>query len=184
MDEKIQELGEIFTEIVKNYSTMGMAWKNIPLCRRAYEIMRELPDELPGEYDTPADKAILLCQMLDHVNETDIPRYCIEVRRYIQSLDPDNEDNNEELDILLKYIESDDTEHLKLGMLKSDSVERSPQWEDVIYAVELEVDEILKDYTRGMGFCHAYWHTKREVLAKYGIDWKTPSMMNPGVMFD
>ena len=36
-----------------------------------------------------------------------------------------------------------------------------------------------------MGFCFAYWHTKREVLSDdYGIEWRSPNIMNPGVIFD
>ena len=184
MNAKINELGYIFSEMVNNYNTFGMTWKNIPLCHHAFDLMCQLPDVLPGEYETPADKASLLCQMLDHVIENDIPRHCIKVRQYIQSLDPDNEGNNKQLSLLLNYISDPAATNLSSSMLTSDPIERTPQGEDVIYAVELEVDEILKDSHRGMGFCHEYWHTKRQVLAKYGIDWKSPSMMNPGVIFD
>jgi hypothetical protein len=70
------------------------------------------------------------------------------------------------------------------GMLKVDPVQATPQWEDVIYDVENEVDEQLKDEPRCMGFCHSYWIAKRAALARRGIEWRSPSTMNPGVMFD
>jgi len=35
-----------------------------------------------------------------------------------------------------------------------------------------------------MGFCFAYWAEKRNALARRGIEWRSPSRMNPGVMFD
>ena len=68
--------------------------------------------------------------------------------------------------------------------LKFDPVERTEKWEKCIYEVEKECDRKLRNESRGMGFCHSYWSTKRAVLAKHGIKWSSPSMMNPGVMFD
>lgn len=60
----------------------------------------------------------------------------------------------------------------------------NPAYEDVIYEVEKEVDEDLKDEPRGMGFCFGYWSAKRAALASRGIEWRSPSAMNPRVMFD
>lgn len=69
-------------------------------------------------------------------------------------------------------------------MLKFDPVERSKKWEESIYEVEKECDEKLAGEPRRMGFCYIYWSTKKSVLAKYGIEWDSPSTMNPRVMFD
>lgn len=69
-------------------------------------------------------------------------------------------------------------------MLKFDPVERSEKWEESIYEVEKECDEKLVGEPRRMGFCYIYWSTKKSVLAKYGIEWDSPSTMNPRVMFD
>lgn len=68
--------------------------------------------------------------------------------------------------------------------LKFDPVERTQEWEDCIYDVEKKCDRILKDERKGMGFCYIYWSTKKSVLAKHGIQWDSPSVMNPRVMFD
>lgn len=68
--------------------------------------------------------------------------------------------------------------------LKFDPVERSLEWENVICEVEAECEKLLKDERRGMGFCFSYWSTKKSVLAKRGIEWASPSAMNPRVMFD
>ena len=68
--------------------------------------------------------------------------------------------------------------------LKFDPVERTQEWEDIIYDVEAECAEILKDETVHMGYCHMYWSTKTSVLARRGISWASPSAMNPSVMFD
>ena len=71
------------------------------------------------------------------------------------------------------------------GYLKRDPVEWSTAYEKVTDEVERLVEEQLDDHPRGMGFCFAYWSAKEHVLrTRFGIDWRSPSEMNPGVMFD
>lgn len=70
------------------------------------------------------------------------------------------------------------------GHLKTDPVEWTEKYEKVIDAAEKEAYAKLSGMPRGMGFCHAYWCAKSEALAKRGIDWRSPSLMNPGVLFD
>lgn len=187
-EQKIQTLGKLFSTMVENYNTFGAIWKNIDLGKQALSIMKELPDVVEGEFDTPADKASILDQMLDQMEETLSPRFCIEVRKHIQELDADDESNNQSLEQLFDFIDTDLPleEYCKKynKLLKFDPIERTQEWEDIIYKVEKECAEILKDEPTGMGFCFSYWSTKRSVLQKYGICWKSPSIMNPGVIFD
>ncbi len=71
------------------------------------------------------------------------------------------------------------------GHLKHDPIEWSAEYEKVIDKASRKIEELLQDTPRGMGFCFAYWHTKREVLSDdYGIEWRSPNIMNPGVIFD
>lgn len=73
----------------------------------------------------------------------------------------------------------------KIGHLRTDPVEYSWEWEKIYYDVEAELDRRLANVPRQMGFCFQYWAMKRELLMeKYGIDWRSPSQMNPRVMFD
>ena len=73
----------------------------------------------------------------------------------------------------------------KIGHLRTDPVEYSWEWEKIYYDVEAELDRRLVNVPRQMGFCFQYWAMKRELLMeKYGIDWRSPSQMNPRVMFD
>ena len=73
----------------------------------------------------------------------------------------------------------------KIGHLRMDPVEYSWEWEKIYYDVEAELDRRLANVPRQMGFCFQYWAMKRELLMeKYGIDWRSPSQMNPRVMFD
>lgn len=68
--------------------------------------------------------------------------------------------------------------------LKFDEVERSAKWEKEIYDVEKAVARKMKDVHFRMGYCFEYWSTKKAVLARHGIQWRSPSSMNPTVMFD
>ena len=71
------------------------------------------------------------------------------------------------------------------GLLNNDPVEWSAEYERVIDEANAKISELLKEYPRGMGFCHAYWSAKAQVLREdYGIEWRSPSAMNPGVLFD
>lgn len=73
----------------------------------------------------------------------------------------------------------------KIGHLRTDPVEYSWEWEKIYYDVEAELDRRLANVPRQMGFCFQYWSMKRELLMeKYVIDWRSPSQMNPRVMFD
>lgn len=188
IEQKVKRLGAIFSAMVENYNTFDSVWKNIGLAREAFTIMKEFPMVVEGEYATPVEKASILSQMLDQMEETLTPRFCIEVREYIHSLNADDESNNEELTQLRDFIDESFPmeEYCKkyTKMLKFDPIERTQKWEDVIYDVEQECAEILKDEPKGMGFCFSYWSTKRSVLEKYGISWKSPGSMNPRVMFD
>ena len=65
-----------------------------------------------------------------------------------------------------------------------DDIERSAEWEAEIYDVEKEVARKMRGVKFRMGYCFEYWSTKKSVLARHGIDWRSPSSMNPTVMFD
>lgn len=188
LQNRIKKLGRLFALMVDNYNTMGAWWKNIPLGKEAFELMKRLPERVEGEFDSPAEKAGLLEQMLGQMVEKASPRFCIEVRRYICGLAPDDMHNAARLGMLHDYIDLDYPmddfcskyhEHLRF-----DPVERTPRWEELAYDVERECDRRLDETPRGMGFCFAYWSVKRQVLAEHGVDWKSPAAMNRGVMFD
>lgn len=189
----------------KNADGWGYAvWKNIPLAKEYYDLLHNrLP--VSGRY-IDATGIIACCDaiFLEHLLETrDVPRLCLEfLQLRKQALEYQREDDEpidpqfvlgvpeaerlqNELDL---YIDPDvDTRwwvDYVGAHLMFDPVERSPQWEEHIYEVEKECDRRLKGVPRGMGFCFAYWSAKEKVLKKHGIEWQTPTVMNPGVMFD
>lgn len=72
-----------------------------------------------------------------------------------------------------------------MSILKSDPVEKTKKYKSIEKEMEEKVMNRLKDVPKGMGWCHLYWSTKREILWNdYGIEWRSPSQMNPRVMFD
>ena len=136
-------------------------------------------EQLP-EYDVPRLVLGILCyelELLQRSGEQDANRY------------PREDDVKESIQRLEDYI---DIEHLSnetfrekyKRLLKSDPVQRTPEWEANYYEVEQECDRRLGDTPRGMGFCFAYWSVLREVLSERGIEWHSPSELNPRVIFD
>ena len=86
----------------------------------------------------------------------------------------------------IEYAESGEFDLIEEeGHLKHDPVEWTQRWEEVIDEADKIAYERLADHPRGMGFCHAYWYERAQVLEEnFGIIWRTPSLMNPGVIFD
>lgn len=187
MDKTIKELAKLFRTMVANRNDNEM-WRNIPLGKQAFALMLSLPDVVPGEIESPAEKAQLLANMLEQLLETDTPRFCISVREEIACLNPDDADNQKSLTMLREYIDlsipADEWGNRHHRYLKFDPVERTSEWEECIYDVVREVSQQLKGEPRHMGFCFSYWSAKTAVLTRYGITWRSPRIMNPRVIFD
>ncbi|MDE6288809.1 MAG: hypothetical protein K2M00_08515 [Muribaculaceae bacterium] len=74
--------------------------------------------------------------------------------------------------------------HPRVGHLRVDPVEFTERWEKIYYDLSDELDRLLADEPRRMGYCFMYWEAKARLLRKaYGIEWRSPRAMNPGVMF-
>ncbi|MCQ2172287.1 MAG: hypothetical protein MJZ17_06035 [Bacteroidales bacterium] len=213
--DKLKKLGEVFSEMVDNYNSFGASWKNIPLGKEAFRLMKDkLPLRVEGEL-TPYTRIVLLDKMISCMPERDCARFMKEVRDYQKSMFPliSADDIQEDMDIdhyegdpekyVHEYTEDDlkkaakkveDYLDTRISMeewcrtygvhLKFDPVERTEKWENCIYDVEERCDRKLKDERKGMGYCYSYWSTKKAVLAEFGIEWDSPAVMNPRVMFD
>lgn len=177
---------------------------NIPDARIILEAFRQLPDHVEGEL-TPYLKAKYLGQVAEELPKYDVPRLVREIRLYQLDLlakaekesSADTARNGEtpltsgevreslnEIDDYLDpavSMEEFCTRHHR--HLHFDPVERTPEWEEHIFEVETEV---MKRCGKPgfMGYCFGYWAAKADVLRTFGIDWKSPSEMNPGVMLD
>lgn len=99
--DKINELGNIFSEMVENHESFRGEWRNIPLGKKAFAIMRdELPLRVEGEL-TPYTRIVLLDKMLSCMPERDCARFFLEVQQYQLSLFPliSDADLKEDMDI-------------------------------------------------------------------------------------
>ncbi len=180
----------------ENASEMRM-WKNIPLAKECLELLQSID----SAEESALGQALACDAIIEKMPEYDVPRLTLELLRYERqqlSLATDEElkdhpylveDTEQAIKRLEDYI---DTEHVSDAafrekydrFLKADPIERTPAWEATYYEVEKECDRRLGDTPRGMGFCFAHWSTMRQVLAERGIRWRSPSVMNPRVMFD
>lgn len=200
---QIIEQANSLLALMREQAESGDFWKNIPLAQEyALRIEELLHDEDCDWWDTLAFcDAILLEELL---NQRDTPRLCLRfmaLRNQIlqQTRREASPEEYQELHLteeaalaiqqkLTDYIDPatrmEDWLHQYGGMLRFDPVEMTPQWEEAIFEVECECEKKLTKANRGMGFCFTYWSTKATILAKKGIIWRSPSLMNPRVMFD
>lgn len=194
---------QILKEMGKNADEEGWpVWKNIPLARELFDILHNrLPingEELDAAEIRYCCDVIFTRELLD---QRDVPRLCLEFLQLRKIANEAITPECEHFDEVLGVIEADKIQNRldfyidpNVSMewwvnyvdahLLFDPIQRSPEWEEVIYDVELACEKRLKGVPRGMGFCHAYWPVKRDELAKRGIEWRTPLQMNPRVRFD
>lgn len=189
-------------------------WKQcVEDCNRAKSILQEMEDTSPiadmarevillgrhlGQFEHMLPKAYQVTkQMAEFVYEhprllLELKQVELEILEYAEAIDGHEmqitEDLRDEIHQLEKNIQAADEGRLDDiddgKMLKSDPVEWTKEYEDVIDEVDREAYANLKDSPRGMGFCFGYWAEKRNALARRGIEWCSPQQMNPGVMFD
>ena len=181
---------------MREHSQDMQMWKNIPLAKESVQLVKDIDD--PEE--TPMGKALACEAIIEQLPEYDVPRLVLSILNYKLQLVKASEEQAPERYPTEEEVASDikrlsdyiDTEHISAEAfrekydrhLKADPIERTPEWEENYYEAEKEADRRLKDIPRGMGFCHAYWPTLRAVLAERGIEWHSPSELNPRVMFD
>lgn len=195
---------ELLAEMREN-AAEGEQWKNIPVAR---EFLGLLKNEASFDRGALDRKDIMFaCDTIfneDLLLEHDVPRLCrsflmLHTLAFHATPSPNPPDYEPESIMSIMDVEKIRNRldfyvdpHTKMewyveytgASLKFDPVEMTPEWEDNIYEVEAECHRKLKDEPRGMGFCFGYWSTKRAVLAERGIEWHSPSAMNPRVMFD
>ncbi len=68
-------------------------------------------------------------------------------------------------------------------MFRKDAVEETVAYKAAMARIEPILDKEFEN-ENGMGTCHRYWWRKKELLKQNGIDWKSPSEMNPDIRFD
>lgn len=68
---------------------------------------------------------------------------------------------------------------------RHDPIEDDPRYKDIFREVDAELEEMFPPESLLFGSCHMIWSKKKKILKeRYGIDWKTPSEMNPWITFD
>ena len=72
----------------------------------------------------------------------------------------------------------------RLHEIRQDPIEDSPQYKEIEKALEEKISQRFGE-ERLMGSCHGYWKAKKEILREdYGIDWHSPTELNPEITFD
>ena len=195
-------------EALENYARICNEY-----CEKAHKILQEHADPSPvagwarevivyarhlGQFEHMLGAAYVAARdmadcLFDHprllleLKETEL-----EILEYIEAVQQHDlditDDLRAEINTLRHNIQAADEERweaiINVSHLKHDPIEWSKAYEDVIDEADHEAFSYLEDVPRGMGFCFAYWAEKRKALERRGIEWNSPSRMNPGVMFD
>lgn len=192
--QKAERVVKNIEKMRENSQEMRM-WRNIPLARESVELLQSIHDD-----EAASGMAMACASIVEQLPEYDVPRFALDILRYeLELLQRGGEQNansyptaegvKEGIRRLEDYI---DTAHVSIEKfmenyrrhLKFDPVERTPEWEEMYYDVERECDRRLCNVPRGMGFCFAHWSMLRQVLSERGVEWHSPSELNPRVMFD
>ncbi|MCR4847506.1 MAG: hypothetical protein K5920_01480 [Bacteroidales bacterium] len=183
LEDRLQEL----YDQMRAHAKVGDFWKNIPLARETLRLMKEEASE------DDRDDIQQLCEwvvtqklLLDY----ETPRLILSFMELWTDLSRDDQRWAKEIQHLRRMIDPNTPEEEKLELMtegrfiKYDPIQLSEAWEENIYEVEKELDEEFKDTDRFMGFCYSYWSSKRAALARRGIVWRSPAIMNPHTHFD
>ena len=162
-------------------------WQNASLAREAMGYARQLMEHK----DMLSVVESSLDDMVEAINEH--PRLKLELMllrlQVLQMLNKPQMELEADIAFYRSNIDAADSGKLEdvkqTTMLKHDPVEWTARWEEVIDEADKIVEARLVDHPRGMGYCHAYWPERAEVLmSKFGVEWRSPARMNPRVIFD
>lgn len=162
-------------------------WQNASLAREAMDYARQLMEHK----DMLSVVESSLDDMVEAINEH--PRLKLELMllrlQVLQMLNRAHDELEADIAFYRSNIAAADSGKLEdvkqTTMLKHDPVEWTARWEEVIDEADKIVEARLVDHPRGMGYCHAYWPERAEVLmSKFGVEWRSPARMNPRVIFD
>ena len=182
----LSRLQKIKKEMLRN-ADEGDTWKNIPLAKDAMHIIK---DKMNG-IDIQTAKDFFKDMFDAHaIDDTNTPRLYLSFLDYYHWLWQSTYYDDNRTYHLLHAVDPDISgeefleRYSSYRSLKYDPIQNTPEWEEIIYEVEKELDEQFRDVDRFMGFCHQYWSAKRAALARRGIEWRSPQAMNPRVRFD
>ena len=83
-------------------------------------------------------------------------------------------------------IEFDPTIRPKFEAICREADKVTREWQqDRIRRLELESPELAELESTGIGLCYRYWALVKQLMReRHGIEWRSPSDMNPGTLFD
>ena len=97
----------------------------------------------------------------------------------------------------LKFVDADIQRKIeelikedKFGRIRGNHPYKYDPVEDTEYyqSIKDELEVLIREKIGAggyLGYCHRYWMEKQYILKqKYGIDWKSPSELNPKILFD
>lgn len=147
----------------------------VTYAKRAHECVRQLLAQgvtvlENGELIDLRDSAYTVCSYASHTAEGVTDEM---VQQFLADL------GNEGWSVVAEELAED-----KAEMVVADPVEQTPEYLAIRYELEEKIDDAL-DHERGYyDYCKQYWMAKRLLLKnEYGIRWRSPDVLNPGMEF-
>ncbi len=191
-ERKLRELARK----MESYTKGSRRWKNIGLMEEAFNLTRSLSDNVLDCYSNKAEKAVFLNTLLNCSRWYDNVSQNIEIRTYIDGIL--SELSDEEKKKYLKTMGENSRMLEKCRLYKDrsvsvdefceryeiadrfDPIERTDEWDSVIYGLYKKVSEKLGDSNNyGRNYDSMVLKERKRYLAKYGIEWKDRIEMNP-----
>lgn len=169
----------LWTLECENNQRLHKDYANYAILNDAAALVDSFPDSLSGE-----QKASARYEDIEDISEWKYESYCKIAQGYYS--------DGRRADAAKYYAKANgylgngrEEVSAPESFLKYDPVEDSEQYLAIKSELEKKLYKKFKGELRGMGFCFMYWSAKSAMLkSEYGIEWRSPAIMNPRVMFD
>jgi tetratricopeptide (TPR) repeat protein len=161
---------EFYLYIGGSYHALGHYVFALTAYDKAMAALRECGDSVFDDEDLAEELKDGFANMLDMVRKMEKPQAETELMALVQEIMPDS---------------FDAIKNSKGSSLKHDPVEYTERYMAILPELEAKIEAGLKGVRRTHGFCFRRWDVQEKILRQdYGIEWKSPSVLNPRVRFD
>lgn len=173
--DKMEPIEDIPQFKLDGYSYMGKAMFEdnrasdaLRLYRKSYEYLSRVENIDVDQVEGLVESIVRCYKYLSRTSESYLPELREMFKNYLSS---------ERIDKI--------AEESHASFLKHDPIEDTPAYLSIKEELETALYEKFEGQDYYMGLCHQIWSAKRDLLlSKYGIEWRSPALMNPRVMFD
>lgn len=165
--EELDLAFDIYNFLGEQYESMGRFSVASDYRLKALEISKKIYEKYNDKKDNLNNLLYVILRDRNYYIDDD----CFDVKEVV-------------LNIIEKDIVNKTFENLFVHRrnLKHDPIEMSLEYLNIIDEIEEKIDKNIN--YRGFGSCHEIWNLKFQYLLEKGINWNSPAILNPHVIFD